>query len=99
VSGLLGWLWLKLTFRAVCEGGPFDGELRPSTYRRITVKRNGSESRWHFAEFGEPLSWDLGCYKRVGTRFVWCGVGGQPTNREKVDRWLEIERIIKETIQ
>lgn len=97
-------LWLRLwwTNSAVCEGGPFDGELRPSDFRRITVSESGREDRffdpWNTGTHGRPGPFDIGVYVRDGVRFVWQNrEQSRDANREKVQRFLEIERIVRET--
>jgi hypothetical protein len=97
------WTWLRcvLTWKALCVGGPFDGEFRSWTYTRITVSRSGRELEWHFKGMGDPSWADVGCYERDGRRFVWIDQADFPDrvrdNREKIERYMEINRIIAET--
>lgn len=93
------WRWLRLccTWNAVCEGGPFDGEVRSSSYDRIIVSLDGTEWRFHFDDSGRVSPYDLGVYMRAGRRFVWCNAKDDARpNREKIERFLEVERVIRE---
>lgn len=98
-------LWLKLwvTRHAMCCGGPFDGELRSTEHSFITVRRDGTETTWYNREYAKPNRYlHLGLYERHGRQFLWSDVASATTDEEdraeKVRRYLEIERIIKETV-